>query len=69
VLMSTRAAPTQAIATHGVVDSAALDVTLTETSGGRYMWVGASSAKAEMATVVEVAIGEVEMRVDGTVSR
>jgi hypothetical protein len=52
------------MATRGVVDIAALDVTPTKTSGGGDMWVGASGAKAEVATVDEVAIGEVEIRVD-----
>jgi hypothetical protein len=47
-----------------VVDITALDVTPLQASGGRDMWVGASSAKAEMATVHEVAIGEAEIRVD-----
>jgi hypothetical protein len=37
VVMSTRTAPAQAIANHGVVDIAALDVTPTKTSGGRDM--------------------------------
>jgi hypothetical protein len=64
VVKLTRAAPAQAIATHGVVDIAGLDVTSTKTSSGRDMWVGASSAKAEMATVDEVAIGEPQIRVD-----
>jgi hypothetical protein len=64
VVMWTQAAPAQAIATHGVVHIAALDVTPTKTSGDRDMWVGSSSAKAEMATIDEVAIGEAEVRVD-----
>jgi hypothetical protein len=46
VFMSTRAAATQAIATHGVVYIAALDVTPTKTSGGRDMRIGASSANS-----------------------
>jgi hypothetical protein len=57
-VMSTRAAPAQTIATHRVVDIAALNVTLTKTSGSRYMWAGASCAKAELVTVDEVTIGE-----------
>jgi hypothetical protein len=56
--MSMRVAAAQAIETHGVVDIAALDVTPTKTSGGRDMWVGASGAKTEVATVDEVAIGD-----------
>jgi hypothetical protein len=50
-------------ASHSVVDVAALDTAPTKSSGGRYMWVGASSAKAKMAAVDEVAIGEAEVRV------
>jgi hypothetical protein len=57
VVTLTRAA--QAIATHGVVDITALDVTPTKANGGRDMWVGASSTKAEVATVEEA-----EIRVD-----
>jgi hypothetical protein len=64
VVTSTRAAPAQAIATHGVVDITALDVTPTKANGGRDMWVGASSTKTQVATVDEVAIGEAEIRVD-----
>jgi hypothetical protein len=47
--MSTRAASAQAIATHGVVDIIALDVTPTKTSGGGDMGVGAHSSNAELA--------------------
>jgi hypothetical protein len=64
MVMSTRAAATQVIATHGVADIAALDVRLTNLSVGRDMRVGASSAMAQMATVDTVAVGETEMRVD-----
>jgi hypothetical protein len=64
VVMSTRAASAQTIATHGMVDVAALDVTPTKTSGGGDMRVGPSSAKAEVATVDEVTVGEAEIRVD-----
>jgi hypothetical protein len=67
--MSTRAAPALAIATHGVVDIAALDVMPTKKSGGGDMWVGASSTKAEVATVDEVAVGEAEIGLTGRVSR
>jgi hypothetical protein len=51
--MLTRTAPTEAIATHGVVDIAPLHLTPKNTSGGGQMWVGASCAKAEVATVDE----------------
>jgi hypothetical protein len=64
VAMSTQAAPAEAIATQGVINIAALYVTPTKTSGGGDPWVGACSAKAEVATVDEVAVGEAEMRVD-----
>jgi hypothetical protein len=64
VVVPTRAAPALAIATHGVVDVAALDVTTTKTGGGADIWVVASSAKAEVATVDEVAIREAEIRID-----
>jgi hypothetical protein len=47
-----------------VVDIAALDMTTTKTSGGGDMRVGASSAKARVATVDEVAVIEAEIRVD-----
>jgi hypothetical protein len=47
VVVPMRAAPAQAMAAHGVVDIAALDVMTTKTSGGGDMWVGASSAKAD----------------------
>jgi hypothetical protein len=60
----TRAAPTQAIATHGAVYIDALDVRPTKASGGRDMRVGASSAKAKVVTVDELVIGEAEIRVD-----
>jgi hypothetical protein len=49
VIVSTRAASAQAIATHGVVDINALDVTLTKTSGGGDMWVDAHGSRAEVA--------------------
>jgi hypothetical protein len=68
VVVPTRAAPAQVIAAHGVVDVAALDVASTKASCGGDMRVGASCAKSKVATVDEVAIGEAEMRVDGTVS-
>jgi hypothetical protein len=64
VVMSTRAAAAEAIAAHGVVDVAALDVTTTKASGRGDVGVGASRAKAEVATVDEVAVGEAEIRVD-----
>jgi hypothetical protein len=52
-----------------VVDVAALDVTSTKARGGEDVRVGASCAKAEVATIDEVAVGEEEIRGDGTVSR
>jgi hypothetical protein len=63
--MLLRAALPQAIATLGMSDIAALDVTPTKTSGDGDMRVGASSSKAEVATVNEVAgaNGEAEMGV------
>jgi hypothetical protein len=64
VIMSTRASPGQTVSAHGVVDITALGVMPTKASGGRDMWVGASSAKAEMATADEFAIGEAEIRGD-----
>jgi hypothetical protein len=63
VVMSTRASPAQAISTRGVVKIAALDEP-TKPSGGGVMWVDASSSKVEAATVDDVAVGEVEIRVD-----
>jgi hypothetical protein len=65
VVMSMRAASAQAIATHGVVNIAALDAAPTKTSGGGDMRVGASCPKAKVATVDEVAVGEAEMLVHG----
>jgi hypothetical protein len=59
-----RAAPAQAIVTHGVVDVAALDATTTDAGGDEYMWVGASGVKAEVATVDELANREAGIRVD-----
>jgi hypothetical protein len=56
VVMSTREASSQVLATHGVNDIAALDVTTKKPSGGGNMWVAASSAKVEVATVDEVAV-------------
>jgi hypothetical protein len=64
VVMPTRAAAAEAIATHGVVDAAALDVTTTKASGGGDVRVGASCAKAEVAFIDEVAVGEAEIRSD-----
>jgi hypothetical protein len=58
------AATAQAIATYGVVDVAVLDVTFTAARGSGDMWVGASGAKAEVATVDEVTFREAEIRVD-----
>jgi hypothetical protein len=63
VVMSARAASAQVIATHGVVDIVVLDTTPTKESGGRDMWVGASSAK-EVATDDEVAVGDAKILVD-----
>jgi hypothetical protein len=59
--MRTRTAAAEAIAAHGVVDVAALDVTTTKASGGGDVRVGASCAKAEVATVDEVGVGEPEI--------
>jgi hypothetical protein len=59
-----RAAPTQAIATHGAVNVAALDQTTTKAGGDGDMRVGASSAKAEVATIDEVAVRDAEIRLD-----
>jgi hypothetical protein len=53
-----------AIATHGVVDVADLNVTVTEASGSRYMWIGAGCTKAKIATVDDVPITEARIRVD-----
>jgi hypothetical protein len=52
--MLTRSAAAKAIAAHGVVDVAALDMTTAKASGGGDMQIGARSAKAEVATVDEV---------------
>jgi hypothetical protein len=62
--MSTRAASAQAIATHGVVDIAALDATPKESCGVGEMRVDVGSAKVEMASVDEVAVGEAQIQVD-----
>jgi hypothetical protein len=56
VIVPARAAPTQVIAPHGVVDGTALDVRNAELGGGGDMWVGASGAKAEEATIDAVTI-------------
>jgi hypothetical protein len=64
VVVPTRVAAAEAIAAHGVVDVAALDVTTTKASGGGDVRVGASCAKAEVATIDEVAVGEAEIRSD-----
>jgi hypothetical protein len=56
VVVLMQVAPAQAIAAHGVVDIAALDVTTAKAGGGGDMWVGASGGchfKSEMATVDE----------------
>jgi hypothetical protein len=58
VVVPTRAAPAQAIAAHGVVDIAALDVMTTKASGGGDVRVGASGAESKVAAVDEVTIGE-----------
>jgi hypothetical protein len=52
VVVPTRAAPSEAIATHGLVDVAALDVTTTKASGNGDMRIGAGCTKAEVATVM-----------------
>jgi hypothetical protein len=49
--MLTRVALAQAIATHGMVDVAALQVATAKAGGGGDMWVGHSGANAEVATV------------------
>jgi hypothetical protein len=64
VVVPTRAAAAEALAYHGVVDVAALDVTTRNASGGGDVRVVASCAKAEVATVDEVAVGETEIRGD-----
>jgi hypothetical protein len=64
VVVPTRAAAAEAIAAHGVVGVAALDVTTTKASGGGDVRVGASCAKPQVATVDEVAVGEAEIRGD-----
>jgi hypothetical protein len=64
VVVPTQSAPAEAIATHGVVDVAALDVKTTKASGSGYMRIGAGCAKAVVATIHEVAIREAEVRVD-----
>jgi hypothetical protein len=64
VVVPTRAAPAEAIAAHGVVDVAALDVTKTKASGGGDVRVGASCANAEVGTLHEGAVGETEIRGD-----
>jgi hypothetical protein len=47
-----------------VVDIAALDVMTIQTSGGWDMWVAASSVKAEVATIDEVAFRGADVGVD-----
>jgi hypothetical protein len=64
VVVPTRAAAAEAIAALCLVDVAALDVTTTKASRGGDVRVGASCAKAEVATVDEVAVGETEIRGD-----
>jgi hypothetical protein len=61
VLVPTRAAPAQVFATDGVVDITALDVTTTKASGGGDVRAGARYAKAEVATVDEVAVREAQI--------
>jgi hypothetical protein len=58
VVVSTRAAPAEAIAAHGVIDVAALDGPTIKASCGGDVWVGASCVKSKVATVDEVAIRE-----------
>jgi hypothetical protein len=64
VVVPTRAATALAIATHVGVDVTVLDVTTTKTSGEGDMWVGASSAMADVATFHEVAVGVADIRID-----
>jgi hypothetical protein len=63
-VVPTQAALAQAIAAHGVVDVAALDVATTKASCGGDVRVCASCAKSKVATVDEVAMGETHMRGD-----
>jgi hypothetical protein len=67
--VSMRVAAAEAIAAHGVVDIATLDVTTTETSGDGDIRVGASSAELEVATVVGSRSERQRYRLTGTVSR
>jgi hypothetical protein len=53
---ATRAVPTQAIATHGLVDVAALDITNAIVGGDGDMWGGASGTRAVVRPVDEVSI-------------
>jgi hypothetical protein len=62
VVVPTQAALARAIATHGVVNVAALSVT--KADDGRAMWVGASGAKAEVVAVDEVTTREAEIQND-----
>jgi hypothetical protein len=50
VIVPTRVAPAEAITSHSVVDAPALDVMIAKAGGGG-MWVGASGAKLEVATI------------------
>jgi hypothetical protein len=61
VIMPAGVAPAQAIETHCGMDVAALDVTTAKAGGCLGMWVGASVAEAEGATVDEAAIREAEI--------
>jgi hypothetical protein len=56
VVVRMQAAPAEAIAAHGVGDVAALDAMITNASGCGNVRVGASCAKAEVATIDEVAV-------------
>jgi hypothetical protein len=64
VAVRTRAAAAEANAANGVVDVATLYITTTKGSGGGDVRVGASGAKAEVATVDEVAVGKTEIHGD-----
>jgi hypothetical protein len=68
VIVLTRASAAEAIADHGVVDVAALDVTSTKAGGGGDMRVGASCAMAEVETVDKSPSERQRYRVTGTVS-
>jgi hypothetical protein len=63
-VVPTRATASEAIAAHGVVAVAGLDVTTTKATGRGDVRVGASFPEAEVATVDVAAIREAEIRGD-----